>query len=40
MKDQDLTITISVDKTSKEAYDAINNVRGCGRKKLKAVQRS
>jgi hypothetical protein len=28
MKDQDLTITISVDKTSKEAYDAINNVRG------------
>lgn len=28
MKDQDLTITISVDKTSKEAFDAINNVRG------------
>ena len=28
MTDHDLTITISVDKTSKEAYDAINNVRG------------
>jgi len=28
MKDQDLTVTIVVDKSPKEAFDAINNVRG------------
>ncbi|WP_121809583.1 SRPBCC family protein [Mucilaginibacter kameinonensis] len=28
MKDQDLTVTIAVDKSPKEAFDAINNVRG------------
>jgi hypothetical protein len=28
MKDQDLTITIEVNKTPEEAFDAINNVRG------------
>jgi predicted phosphohydrolase len=28
MKEQDLTVTILVDKTAKEAFDAITNVRG------------
>jgi len=37
MNGQDFTAAFSVDQSPEEAFDAINNVRGCGQKKLKAV---